>query len=68
MRPQREIPENRDNMWHATAKIEEHMKLTDTSFSSEKLPSDEQLRRTVERVLGRADGSGTDHYLPRKHR
>lgn len=33
------------------------MKLTDTSFSSEKLPSDEQLRRTVERVLGRADAA-----------
>ena len=40
-----------------TAKIEEHMKLTDTTFSSEKLPSDEQLRRTVERVLGRAEAS-----------
>lgn len=33
------------------------MKLIDTSFSSEKLPSDEQLRRTVERVLGRADAA-----------
>ena len=33
------------------------MKITDTSFSSEKLPSDEQLRRTVERVLGRADAA-----------
>ena len=33
------------------------MKITNTSFSSEKLPSDEQLRRTVERVLGRADAA-----------
>ena len=49
---------------HATAKIEEHMKLTDTSFSSEKLPSDEQLRRTVERVLGRADAAAQTTIYP----
>ena len=49
---------------HATAKIEEHMKLIDTSFSSEKLPSDEQLRRTVERVLGRADAAAQTTIYP----
>lgn len=49
---------------HATAKIEEHMKLTDTSFPSEKLPSDEQLRRTVERVLGRADAAAQTTIYP----
>jgi len=47
-----------------TAKIEEYMKLTDTSFSSEKLPSDEQLRRTVERVLGRADATAQTTIYP----
>ena len=40
------------------------MKLTDTSFSSEKLPSDEQLRRTVERVLGRADSAAQTTIYP----
>ena len=40
------------------------MKLTDTSFSSEKLPSDEQLRRTVERVLGRADSAAQTTVYP----
>ena len=40
------------------------MKLTDTSFSSEKLPSDEQLRRTVERVLGRADAAAQTTIYP----
>ena len=40
------------------------MKLTDTSFSSEKLPSDEQLRRTVERVLGRADATAQTTIYP----
>ena len=40
------------------------MKLTDTSFSSEKLPSDEQLRRTVERVLGRADAAAQATIYP----
>ena len=40
------------------------MKLTDTSFSSEKLPSDEQLRQTVERVLGRADASAQTTIYP----
>lgn len=40
------------------------MKLTDTSFSSEKLPSDEQLRRTVERVLGRADAAAQTTVYP----
>ena len=49
---------------HGTAKIKEHMKLTDTSFSSEKLPSDEQLRRTVERVLGRADSAAQTTIYP----
>ena len=49
---------------HVTAKIEEYMKLTDTSFSSEKLPSDEQLRRTVERVLGRADAAAQTTIYP----
>ena len=49
---------------HATARIEKHMKLTDTSFSSEKLPSDEQLRRTVERVLGRADSAAQTTIYP----
>lgn len=51
-------------LWHATAKIEEHMKITNTSFSSEKLPSDEQLRRTVERVLGRADAAAQTTIYP----
>jgi len=40
------------------------MKLTDTSFPSEKLPSDEQLRRTVERVLGRADAAAQTTIYP----
>lgn len=40
------------------------MKLTDTSFSSEKLPSDEQLRRTVERVLGHADAAAQTTIYP----
>ena len=40
------------------------MKLIDTSFSSEKLPSDEQLRRTVERVLGRADAAAQATIYP----
>ena len=40
------------------------MKITDTSFSSEKLPSDEQLRRTVERVLGRADSAAQTTIYP----
>ena len=40
------------------------MKLTDTSFSSETLPSDEQLRRTVERVLGRADAAAQTTIYP----
>ena len=40
------------------------MKLIDTSFSSEKLPSDEQLRRTVERVLGRADAAAQTTIYP----
>ena len=40
------------------------MKITDTSFSSEKLPSDEQLRRTVERVLGRADATAQTTIYP----
>ena len=40
------------------------MKITDTSFSSEKLPSDEQLRRTVERVLGRADAAAQTTIYP----
>ena len=40
------------------------MKLTDTSFSSEKLPSDEQLRRTVERVLGRVDAAAQTTIYP----
>ena len=40
------------------------MKLTNTSFSSEKLPSDEQLRRTVERVLGRADAAAQTTIYP----
>ena len=40
------------------------MKLTDTSFSSEKLPSDEQLRRTVERVLDRADAAAQTTIYP----
>ena len=40
------------------------MKLTDTSFSSEKLPSDEQLRQTVERVLGRADAAAQTTIYP----
>ena len=40
------------------------MKLTNTSFSSEKLPSDEQLRRTVERVLGRADSAAQTTIYP----
>ncbi len=40
------------------------MKLTDTSFSSEKLPSDEQLRRTVERVLGRVDSAAQTTIYP----
>ena len=40
------------------------MKLTNTSFSSEKLPSDEQLRRTVERVLGRADAAAQTTTYP----
>ena len=40
------------------------MKLTDTSFSREKLPSDEQLRRTVERVLGRADAAAQTTIYP----
>ena len=40
------------------------MKLIDTSFSSEKLPSDEQLRRTVERVLGRADATAQTTIYP----
>ena len=40
------------------------MKLTDASFSSEKLPSDEQLRRTVERVLGRADAAAQTTIYP----
>ena len=40
------------------------MKLTDTSFSSEKLPSDEQLRRTVERILGRADAAAQTTIYP----
>ena len=40
------------------------MKSTDTSFSSEKLPSDEQLRRTVERVLGRADATAQTTIYP----
>ena len=40
------------------------MNLTDTSFSSEKLPSDEQLRRTVERVLGRADAAAQTTIYP----
>lgn len=40
------------------------MKLTNTSFSSEKLPSDEQLRRTVERVLGRADATAQTTIYP----
>lgn len=40
------------------------MKSIDTSFSSEKLPSDEQLRRTVERVLGRADAAAQTTIYP----
>ena len=40
------------------------MKITNTSFSSEKLPSDEQLRRTVERVLGRADAAAQTTIYP----
>ena len=40
------------------------MKSIDTSFSSEKLPSDEQLRRTVERVLGRADATAQTTIYP----
>ena len=40
------------------------MKITNTSFSSEKLPSDEQLRQTVERVLGRADASAQTTIYP----
>ena len=40
------------------------MKSIDTSFSSEKLPSDEQLRRTVERVLGRADSAAQTTIYP----
>ena len=40
------------------------MKITNTSFSSEKLPSDEQLRRTVERVLGRADAAAQATIYP----
>ena len=40
------------------------MKITNTSFSSEKLPSDEQLRRTVERVLGRADSAAQTTIYP----
>ena len=40
------------------------MKITDTSFSSEKLPSDEQLRQTVERVLGRADAAAQTTIYP----
>ena len=40
------------------------MKLTDTSFPSETLPSDEQLRRTVERVLGRADAAAQTTIYP----
>ena len=40
------------------------MKITNTSFSSEKLPSDEQLRRTVERVLGRADAAAKTTIYP----
>ena len=40
------------------------MKITNTSFSSEKLPSDEQLRRTVERVLGRADATAQTTIYP----
>lgn len=40
------------------------MKITNTSFSSEKLPSDEQLRRTVERVLGRADAAAQITIYP----
>ncbi|EFJ76927.1 GTP-binding protein HflX [Rothia dentocariosa M567] len=49
---------------YATARIEKHMKSIDTSFSSEKLPSDEQLRRTVERVLGRADATAQTTIYP----
>ena len=40
------------------------MKSIDTSFSSEKLPSDEQLRQTVERVLGRADAAAQTTIYP----
>lgn len=40
------------------------MKITNTSFSSEKLPSDEQLRRTVERVLGRVDAAAQTTIYP----
>lgn len=40
------------------------MKITNTSFSSEKLPSDEQLRRTVERVLGHADAAAQTTIYP----
>ena len=40
------------------------MKSIDTSFSSEKLPSDEKLRRTVERVLGRADATAQTTIYP----
>ena len=40
------------------------MKSIDTSFSSEKLPSDEQLRRTVERVLGRVDAAAQTTIYP----